>query len=449
MYSLIVKQFLRSKAVITTLILILVIGIVSIFIGKQFLLKEEQHIESVTQQQKEHIAKNVQHHQDNIGLLLYYVRFAFIAKPEKLSALSIGQRDINPGVQRVTIRNLEAQKYDTDLSNPANQLSGNLDLGFVIIYLFPLLIIAFTFNVLSEEEEHGTWRMVAVQSKSMLRFLLQKISVRALVIYGMLLLLLLCAIGILSLPLNQALLAFILLSMIYLLFWLSLSFVIISLKKSSSFNALTLLSIWVVLAILLPAAINNYVAGKYPVPEALSTLIKQRDGYHQKWDFEKKITMEKFYKHYPQFRQYTVSEEEFSYTWYYAMQQMGDDESMADSKAMREKIIQREVLSREFAMLVPTMHTQLLFNDLAGTSLGHHLQYLDQTTAFHEKLRLHFYPAIFTNAPVKNENWDDFKPEYAALHSNVSWTSLHLPVLLLTGLLIGIGFINFRNTTKL
>ncbi|NBW38343.1 MAG: DUF3526 domain-containing protein [Cytophagia bacterium] len=446
MYSLIVKQFIRSKAVITTLILILVIGTVSIFIGRQFLLKEEQHIASVTQQQQEHISKNVQYNNSNMGLLLYYLRFAFIAKPDKLAALSIGQRDINPGIQRITIRNLEAQKYDTDLNNPANLLSGHLDLGFVIIYLFPLLIIAFSFNLLSEEEEHGTWRMVAVQSKSPVRFLIQKISVRAFVIYGVLFLLLVCSILILSIPLNQALLAFIALSVAYLLFWFALSFLIISLRKSSSFNALSLLSIWVVLAILLPAAVNNYVAGKYPVPEALSTLIKQRDGYHQKWDVEKKVTMEKFYEHYPQFRQYTVSEDEFSYTWYYAMQQMGDDESQADSKAMREKIIQREVLSRKFSMLIPTMHVQLSFNDLAGTSLAHHLQFLDQTTAYHEQLRLHFYPAIFTNAPVENENWNDFKPTYAVQETRISWGRLVLPIVLLSMLFIIIALSRFKNT---
>lgn len=449
MYSLIVKQFIRSRAVIVTLILILTMGVISIFIGKQYLLKEEQNIAEVTHHQAEHIQRNVQYHEDNIGGLLYYLRFAFINKPDRLSGLSIGQRDINPSVQSVTIRNLEAQKYDTDLSNPANLLSGNLDLGFVIIYLFPLVIIAFTFNVLSEEQEGGTWRMVAVQSTSPWRFLVIKISGRAIVIYGVLSVLLLIAVLVLSIPFNSSLLAFFLISMLYLLFWFGLSFAIVSLKKNSSFNALMLLSAWVVLAIVLPAAANNYVANQYPIPEALSTLIKQRDGYHQKWDVDRKVTMEKFYEHYPQFRKYGVPEGEFSYTWYYAMQQMGDDESQEDSKAMREKILQREALSRKLSMVNPTMHTQLLFNDLAGSSLQNHIQFLDQTQAFHEKLRLYFYPRIFENAPVRNEDWESFQPEYAVLPHDIPWLSLVLPLLLLTGALSVFAFIRLRTTVTL
>ena len=37
------------------------------------------------------------------------------------------------------------------------------------------------------------------------------------------------------------------------------------------------------------------------LPEAMRTAIAQRDGYHVKWDTDKKETIEKFYKHYPQF----------------------------------------------------------------------------------------------------------------------------------------------------
>ena len=165
MYSLLVRQFTRSKAVVLTLILILVIGVISIFIGRQFLLKQEKAIAEITVHQREHIQRNVTFIDSEMGLLLYYLRFPLINQLDKISALSIGQRDVNPSIQNVTIRNLEAQKYDTDLNNPSNLLSGNLDLGFVIIYLFPLIIIAFTFNLFSEEKETGTWSLVAIQSK--------------------------------------------------------------------------------------------------------------------------------------------------------------------------------------------------------------------------------------------------------------------------------------------
>lgn len=447
MYALILKHFVRSRIFVFTFGLILLLGIVSIFIGRQFLVKQRQNIAEVTRQQKEHIQRNVAYHKDNIGGLLYYVRFAFINAPNQLSALSIGQRDVNAGIQSVTIRNLEAQRYDTDLSNPANLVSGNLDLGFVIIYLFPLMIIAITFNLLSEEEERGTWHMVVVQSKSAVSFLLQKLSARAISIFGALLLLFVFAVACLSLAIDASVVAFVIISLLYLLFWFALSFVVISFRRSSSFNALTLLALWVLLAILLPAAVNNFVSGRYPVPEALSTLIKQRDGYHKQWDMDRKGTMERFYSHYPQFRHYGVPQGEFSYAWYYAMQQMGDDESREESRAMHEKIMMREKISRKLAMVNPAMHTQMVFNDLAGTGLQDHLDFLEQTAAFHEKMRLYFYPRIFGNAPVAGEEWDSFQPEYGTSQKTIPWVTSMLPMGLATMVLILIAWIRMNNST--
>lgn len=445
MYSLIVKQFIRSKTVALTTILILSLGLISILIGEQFLAGQEKAISEVTRHQQEHIERNVSWIDKEMGLLLYYLRFALINKPDNLTALSIGQRDVNSNIQSVTIRNLEGQKYDTDLNNPANLQSGNLDLGFVIIYLFPLLIIVFTYDLLSEEKEKGTWRLVAIQSKSVRHYLLSKLSVRALLLYAALFVLFAIAILKLSLPFNEALVAFIVASTLYLGFWLALCFWVVSWQRNSAFNALTLLSLWVTLAILMPALVNNYVANRYPVPEALSTMVKQRDGYHEKWDMEKELTMNKFLAHYPQYKKYALPEENFSWLWYYAMQQMGDDESREQSEAMRKKIIQREAASSSIALFMPAMHTQLLFHDLARSSLNNHLKFLDQTHAFHEKMRLHFYPKIFENEPVNNVDWEQFKPEYFSEQSDVDWPKAIFPLL---GFIVAfsiLSMINFKS----
>ncbi len=428
MYILFIKQFIRSKAVVLSCMLIVVMGIISIVIGRQFLLRQENTIQQVTTHQREHIERNVAA-QDEMGLLLYYLRFSLISKPDKLAALSIGQRDVNPGIQSVTIRTLEGQKYDTDLNNPSNLQSGNLDLGFVILYLFPLLIIAFTFNLLSEEQEAGTWRLIAVQAKSAKIYLLRKLLVRAGALYIVLGILVTTAILGLSLSVDEALLAFVIAAILYMAFWFAFCFWIITFRRSSSFNVLTLLSAWVVFTILLPASVNNVVANVYPVPESLATMVEQRDGYHEKWDMDKGSTMKKFYAHYPQYETYGIPEQTFGWLWYYAMQQMGDDESLQHSQAMREKILQREQLSRSIAMAMPTMHTQLLFNDVARTSLTDYVQLLDSTHVFHERMRLHFYPKIFDNAAVKGEDWKSFVPEYIAGRKNISWLPMILPLI--------------------
>ncbi|HKZ67037.1 MAG TPA: ABC transporter permease subunit, partial [Chitinophagaceae bacterium] len=359
MFRLLFIQFIRSKTAIIALALIFTTGIISLFIGKQFLVKQEKTIAAVTKFQQEHIERNAHLNKDNFGLLMYYLRFGLINKPEQLAGLSIGQRDVNLSVQSVTIRALEAQKYDTDLNNPYNLLSGNLDLSFVVIYLFPLLIIVFTFNLLSEEKEGGTWQLVTAQSASSIKYLLAKLAVRAVTVVIVLVLLLLLSLPILSIQWNKAFTLFAATCICYLIFWITLCFLFVRFKKSSGFNAVALLSSWVLLTALLPAGINNIITNKYPVPEALQTIIKNRDGYHNKWDVDKSITISKFYELYPQFKKYSLPDKTFSWLWYYAMWHMGDHDAMQDAKEMRSKLLQREKASRTVAAFIPTMHTQL------------------------------------------------------------------------------------------
>ncbi len=418
MYRLLFLQFLRSRAVIASLVLIVILGVISIGIGHQFLSQKKAAIDQVESHQKSHIERNVSLHKDDLGLLMYYLKFAFVNSPTQLAGISIGQSDVNPNVQRITIKNLEGQRYDTDLVNPMNLQSGNLDLSFVLIYLFPLLIIVFTFNLLSEETETGTWRLVSVQTPSKLKYLLTKLSVRVILIYLVLGILLMVAKLVLSIPLAMNFMMMVLLSFLYVAFWFALCFLVINFKKNSGFNALLLLSIWLVLLILFPAGINAYLTNKYPVPEALSTMISQRDGYHTKWDTDKRETLQKFYDHYPQFEEFGYPTEGFNWTWYYAMQQMGDDDSAKDTKALQEKMTEREAASKQLSVFLPNMHLQLAFNELAGTSLDHHLNFLDATGDFHEELRLFFYPSIFKELSGDTIDWTKFTAKYDDRDSN-------------------------------
>jgi ABC-2 type transport system permease protein len=82
------------------------------------------------------------------------------------------------------------------------------------------------------------------------------------------------------------------------------------------------------LTIIIPASVNATVAAIYPVPEAFKTTLDSREAYHSKWDKAKEPTIEKFYQHYPQFRKYKHPQgHDYSWLWYYAAQQMADDES--------------------------------------------------------------------------------------------------------------------------
>ncbi|WP_291961861.1 DUF3526 domain-containing protein [Maribacter sp.] len=444
MYRLLFKSFFRTRIFMVSLALLLTVGVIGILIGKQYLVKQEKTIAAAQVFQEESIKKNIQYHSEDLGLLLYYLRFTLIKKPENISAISIGQSDVNPLLQAVTIRALEGQKYDTDFENPSLLMSGNLDLGFVIIYLFPLVLIAMTFNLYSEEKELGTWRILAAQTSGKAQFLFKKLLVRIVYVFAVLIFLMILASTILQIPMNTNFWAIFLLSVLYILFWSALCFWMVSFLKNSSFNALALISIWVVLTILFPALVNNYVINTYQVPEALDAMVEQRDGYHEKWDMKKDITMNGFIGSYPQFIKYEVPEDEFSWIWYYGMQYMGDMAAKETSQEMTDKIMLRNKVSEQIALLVPTMHAQLSFNKLAGTDMVSHLSFLEALTNFHKNLREGFYTKIFDHKSSDAVDWQNYKAKFYELDYGFSWLKLLLPSLIMSIIIGVLTSINLR-----
>lgn len=444
MYSLLFKSFFRTKIFWLSLVMLVTVGLISILIGKQYLVKQEKAIVAAQEFQEESIKRNLEYHADDLGLLLYYLRFTLIKKPTNISAISIGQSNVNPSLQAITIRGLEGQKYDTDFENPSMLMSGNLDLGFVIIYLFPLVLIAMTFNLYSEEKELGTWRMLAAQTSGKSVFLFKKLTVRILFVIIVLMFLMFMASILLQIPMNQNFKAIFLQSILYLLFWSALCLWIVSLLKNSSFNALALISIWVVLTILLPAMVNNYVLNQYQVPEALDAMVEQRDGYHKKWDLEKSATMTGFYEAYPQHIKYPVPEDEFSWVWYYGMQHMGDLAAKNKSIEMRKKIMLRNTVSKKVALFVPTIHAQLSFNNLAGTDMVSHLNFLKELTEYHENLRLNFYPKIFEDNTADTIDWETHNAKFYSSKRSFNWGHQMLPTLIIILTIAIFGVFNLR-----
>jgi len=413
------------------LLLLFFTGLLSLHVGKVFLKRQQSILVQTAHSQEEHIDRYLEYVDGHIGLFLYYIRFGFANESIPLSGLSLGHRDISPVAQLVNIRNLEEQKNTSELINPFYQLLGNMDFSFVLIYLFPLIIIALSFNLLSEEKESGKWSLLYSQSSRPLDLIRSKFLIRIGSIFIVLLLLLLAAWFYLKIPLNQAFFALSIISMLYILFWFTLCWLVTSWDKSSNQNALILLSIWIMLTTIIPAIVNNAVTYLYPIPEVYETTIDSRDGYHNKWDEPKEPTIAMFKKHYPQFAEYNHPEDKnFSWLWYYAMQQMGDDEAANARKKMKEKHRQRNTFTNWIGLFVPTIHMQFSMNTFCKTDMRNYLLYIDALEQFHEEKRLSFYPKIFNELPIKNEKWDAYKLEYFQDDRAIEWIPL-LPMIII------------------
>ncbi|PWJ60500.1 ABC-2 type transport system permease protein [Dyadobacter jejuensis] len=439
------KNFLLGKTVLIVAISLVLFGIYGFYHGSKIIDRQQKTIQSVAQVQKNHLDSIVAHGTGKpAGTTAYYPFFYTFHPATPWAKFSIGQRDVNPFTLKVKMLAIEGQLYDSELTNPLTLLVGNLDASFVFIFLFPLLIIAFTYNAISEEQENGVWKIVRTTTESITSAIVNKLVVRLAIILVTSLLIFMAGVLYLQLPFSYPTLQLGLVLLIYILFWFTISVFVISLGKSSSFNATTLVSIWIFLCILYPGIANVAVNSRVPVPEASETTIKQREGYHAKWDLPKKPTMEKFYAVYPQYRKYPIPDDKYSPGWYYAMQFSGDLESAHSSEKLFEKLFQRQKLSENIAAFNPVISAQQLLNKIANTDLTSHIRYLQSTKAHHKQIREYFYPFIFEESPTESIDWAGY-PEYQpAGYSQDNLTGAQITMLIWTAVGLGISILLFK-----
>lgn len=423
------RQFLRSSLALYGLVILLICSVVACLVGKQHITELKNTQTESQKYQKHQIEYNVKYFPTDLGYMLYYQRFGIANTIMPLQAFAIGHRDLNPSVIALTVRNLEAQRYDGDFINPYNSFVGNIDLSFVIIYLFPLVLIAFGYNVISGEKENGTWNLLNTQSDSKIALISKMIFARMFPVFAIYIGITLIAGAVLRLPFNQALFSYILLGLMYLFFWLSLLIVVLALDRSSTTNALSLALCYLILLVLLPSLTNNYLAHQYPIPEALENNIKQRKGYHEKWDMDHKETLSKFFTKYPQFSHYKVPDQDFNWPIYYAMQQQGDDDAAASTQGLFSKLKMRDEAALQISKFIPTLLIQLGFTRLAKSDLLNHIKFLEAAGNFHAQKRLHFYPKIFENEQASNQDWSTLQSlNYFNEDEEFNWPATVLPL---------------------
>lgn len=395
------KLFFRNRSAWIGILILLLTGSAGLYFGKTFIANQQAVIEKAAVLQKKNTLDNIKHFNKDIGLIFFHNKFSTANFPDRWAAFANGQRDVNPYLISVTMLGIEGQLYDTDITNPVSMLLGNMDLSFVYLFLFPLVIIAFTYNLISEQQESGIWSLLKSQTNALVNVIWKKFLIRIAAVYAIAFFLLIAAVIYLHLPIDATLAAVAGLIILYLAFWFAVSMFIVSLGRSSSYNASALVAIWVAICIVIPASLNLLLTQKYGVPEALQNVINQREGYHEKWDMPKEVTMKPFFEHYPQLKRYPFpADKSFSWFWYYGMQQMGDDQAIKSRLAVADKLAARQDFTNIAALLFPTIQAQLAVNELAGSDLNAHLEFQQAVRNHHEKIRLHFYPSIFQEKDI-------------------------------------------------
>lgn len=360
-----------------------------------------------------------------------------IMQPEKLSFLATGQSDMYTHFKSPTVYGNNFALDYSEMVNPVQLLFGNFDLAFVIIYILPLLIIAFTFNVLSKEKELGTLRLLGAQPISVVKWLLQKMGIRYLIFVGITLLSLLIIMTVFS---SEAfsnitgVLGLLLLVSGYSLFWFVVSAIVNIKINNSSKNAFALIGIWLLLVLILPATINQLGNSLYPTPSRLQMINDIRLIKKENEEKQNEI-MDSYLRDHPELAQESDKEKFGFWHRYFASEKVMEEKTKPLLTEYETQLKKQQNLISMFKYVSPAILMQQSLNNIAGTSEKHYNDYKKQVFEFSDEWRNYLVPMLFKGEKFKKKNYSEMpKFTYKNRIKNTIWINL-AAMLLVSGLI--------------
>ena len=386
-----------------------------------------------------------------------------VLPPSPHEALAVGRTDLYPDVYSVMTLETAINPYPQALpskgaglifgraienvTSPRKLLVGPFDLLFLMVYGYPLLIIALTYNLLATEREEGTLALVLAQPIRLRTLVAAKIALRGALIVG---LALLCpAIGIAAATGFAApgdgtrLLLWTATVVLYGACWLALAAWVNASGRGSAHNAMVLAALWIVLVVVLPSALTLAATELHPVPprielveaarrarnearvtaneEALRRqfLERHRDRIHDQASIYVAMTtivepapvgnplLDGFLARHPKLagdRRFTQM------SLYYLLLAAQEEAVERRTEAVRGRIADsldsRRAFLDRWAWLAPASLVQRVLRDAAGTGEARYRRFFDLAAVYQAEQRAFFWPRVFHAAALSAADHD-------------------------------------------
>jgi len=375
----------------------------------------------------------------------YHPRVAAM-EPQPMAFISVGQADLFTHYVKPTVSGDDFALNFTEMTSPVQLLFGSFDLAFVIIYLLPLLIIAFSYNVLSAEKENGSLRLLAAQPIGIQNWVLQKLGLRFFWLSVLAMGALVIVFFVLSRnPFDQigSFLNLLGLILVYMLFWFSLTFLVNLWVGSSAKNAVSLLGLWVVFVLLMPSVLNQLGNTLYPIP---SRTLLINDMRELKADATKKADeiLDSYLRDHPEYAINDTTQFRGFYHRYMASQKLIKEELAPAVNAYEEQLQKQQDWISRFKWISPAIIAQESINEMAGTSSKDYEKYRTQVVAFASKWRAHFIPFLYNNLDFSQKDYPNLPSFSYEKRTQVEQATIPLLFLIAIGL-FGLGFLVSKN----
>lgn len=213
--------------------------------------------------------------------------FKAVLPAPPLAAIGFGQTDLfpqsletvnntddRPSFPTVNNRILSNVLPEKNTESPLRFWLGKWDLTFVLVFLYPLFVLALSYDFISADRESGTLALALAQGVSLRVLAAVRFTIRAILflIAGVVIPAAAIVLGqaFIHLPADPVRLAlWIAFASAYILFWLAAALVINLRGHSATGNALFLIILWTALTLLVPAGIGFAVRTLAPITPSI------------------------------------------------------------------------------------------------------------------------------------------------------------------------------------
>lgn len=334
-----------------------------------------------------------------------------------LPALAIGQSDLSPAHETVSLWKLHGPgEARAELENPSMLLTGRFDLAFALVWLFPLFLLALTYDLLAGDREAGTLRLALAQGANPWRWIIVRALARALPVLALAALATLIA-GVpgangsfprLALALGVVL--------AYGLFWIVLAVAVNVAARSAASSAAALGAAWVLLVLVAPTLLNVTVETLYPTPSRpeLVAAARRASGEAEKRGGD---VLQSFYRDHPELAP-QAQQADFAAQHLAVQEEVGRAIEPVQQRFDDQLARQQAVVGR-WRFVSPAIAAQEALTDLAGTGYWRQRAFHDQVDAFKDAVAAFFAPKIHRREPLTSADFEklprfEFREEPAA-----------------------------------
>jgi ABC-2 type transport system permease protein len=322
--------------------------------------------------------------------------------PAPLSALAIGQGDVYPNYIKVSARSLDALVSGDQIEHPLMVANGQFDAAFVVLFLYPLLIFAVSFDLTASERDRGTLRMVLAQPVTLGDVVAGKMIVRVAMLAAPVIVIPM-AIAAMGSPLDTGFWARAAVwsagVLVYGAIWHGLALVVNARGLGAPANALVLAGIWLLFAIVGPSAVNLLIAVRYPMPSRVAAAIETRAAT-QEATVQGSRQLGQFLQDHPTsgnigrdgMRQFALLQAERDRR---VAERMEAVDASFDAQLQKQR-----QLASWLSVLSPTMIAQGVLLDVAGTSTFRFDRFRAEAAAFQQEWRAYFEPRVLDAATL-------------------------------------------------